>query len=71
MCMLNNIKLEIDKTSYSKFLVKQKMINLRKKKLYGVITKKKYNKRIKLYKKLKSGFTPRMSARLRTTVIAA
>jgi hypothetical protein len=58
LCIQKNIRFEVNKKNFYKFLLKQKIKKLKKKTFYGLVTKKKYKKRIKVYDKSKHKFFP-------------
>jgi len=67
MCELNMIKFEPNRQIHLKFLLKYKIQKLKRTKLYNVITKNKYKKRVKIYKNLKSNFIPKKNSTIITS----
>ena len=67
MCELNMIKFKPNMQIYLKFLLKNKIQKLKRRKLYNIITKNKYKKRVKIHKNLKSNFTPKKNCTIITS----
>ena len=67
LCIQNNIKFDINRKNYFKFLSKQKIEKLKKNNLYGIVTKTKYKKRVKLYTNLKSNLSSRQYSTILTS----
>lgn len=61
LCMQKKISFKVNDKSYFKFLLKQKIKNLKRKNFYGLVTKTKYKKRINLYNKSKYKFLPKQT----------
>lgn len=61
LCIQKKIPFEVNDKSYFKFLLKQKIKNLKRKNFYGLVTKTKYKKRINLYNKSKYKFLPKQT----------
>ena len=67
MCELNMIKFKPNMQIYLKFLLKNKIQKLKRRKLYNIITKNKYKKRVKIHKTLKSNFAPKKNCTIITS----